>query len=239
MFKCLDSTYQLLEIDEYCLMQTKNPKIPPGLCPFCMRELFVKAPNSQEKTHFCHKTNESCSTKSYSELFNSKGTNKTPVEITALKESIIIFSFMIFQQIKINYVPNLNIATFLKILKKLAIHKNLSLKNLTLNHIPYIWLNELGEFEDTLYLYTNSCKLNLSNLPLWNTSSKKDIIIIVKVFPNQPIIRTVKKIDLAFSNEKFNFPLEFLSKITPQIFEIFKIHSDSIEIIIQKILNKI
>lgn len=181
MFYCINVNNHIVDIEEYCIESKIKGVYSPVFCLFCGKDLIVRAKNSSKKTHFSHKPNQSCSYKSYTEFFNSAGYSKTPEDIENFKESIIKNSYKIFLKLQSEYINSLDSALFIKILKKVANPKTLKLRNLTCNHIPYIWLNELGKFDNKVYIYTNSRKLDLTKLQfkmpcLWNTTEKKILL---------------------------------------------------------------
>lgn len=255
MFYCINNNH-IVHINDYILESKMNLNIDdcsleskvklnntPAICPFCGNELIVKAINSIEKTHFSHKPNQSCSYISYSEFFKFNGISKTNADIEDLKEDIILNSYKIFLKLKSEYIPQLDCNLFLKTLKKVANPKILQLRNLTCNHIPYIWLNELKKFDNKVYLYTNSERLHTSkinfNAPhLWNTTEKKDIIITAEEMPDKTISHTITPIDLNFLDCDIDFPYKFLSEITRlKIFDIFSLTSEKSELILKNLLN--
>lgn len=243
MFYCINSNNHIVNIEDYCIESKLNGVYPPVFCPFCGKRLIIKAINSNEKTHFAHKPKQSCSYKSYSELFKSSGTPKTSVDIENLKESIILNSYKIFLKLKSEYIPILDANLFIKILKKVSNPKILKLRSLTCNYIPYIWLNELGKFDNKIYLYTNSKKLDFSMVhfkmpPLWNTTEKKDIIITAEELKDKTISRTITPIDLYYLDNAIPFSYSFLSDITAlKIFDIFSLTSEKSEIILKELLD--
>lgn len=243
MFYCINSNNHIVHIEDYCIESKIKGTYLPTFCPFCGNELIVRAQNSNEKTHFSHKPNQSCSYKSYEEFFNSTGRSKTPEEIENLKESIIKNSNKIFRHLKDEYINSLDTTLFIKILKKVANPKILKLRNITCNHIPYIWLNELGKFDNKIYLYTNSKKVDLNSLHfkkpyLWNTTEKKDIIIIAQENNDKIISRTITPINLNFLDCNSDFSYEFLCEINSlKIFDILSLTSEKYELIIKDLLN--
>lgn len=243
MFYCIDDNNHIVEIEDYCIESKMKGFYATALCPFCGKELIVRARNSDEKTHFSHKPNQSCSYKSYAEFFSSSGTSKTSEDIENLKESIIKNSYKIFLKLQSEYINLLDTTLFIKILEKVANPNILKLRNLTCNHIPYIWLNELGKFKNKVYLYTNSRKLDLNKIQfkmpyLWNTTEKKDIIIIAEELNDKTISRIITPIDLCFSDNNIKFSSKFLSDITSlKIFDIFSLSSDKAELILKELLD--
>ncbi|NWK12376.1 competence protein CoiA family protein [Clostridium cadaveris] len=243
MFYCINANNHIVHIEDYCIESKLNGVYPPVFCPFCGKELIVRAKNSDEKTHFAHKPKQSCSYKSYTEFFNSTGHSKTSEDIENLKESIIKNSYKIFQQLQSEYINSLDTYLFIKTLKKVANPKTLKLRNLTCIHIPYIWLNELGKFNNKVYLYTNSRKLDLTNLQfkmpyLWNTAEKKDIIITAEENMDKTISRTITPIDSNFLDYNTDCSYKFLSEITSlKIFDVFSLTSEKYEIILKELLN--
>ncbi|WP_252235865.1 hypothetical protein [Clostridium sp. ZS1] len=101
----------------------------------------------------------------------------------------------------------------------------------------------MGKFNNKVYLYTNSRKVDLTNLPfktpyLWNTTEKKDIIIIAEENNDQTISRTITPINLNFLDCNIDFSYKFLSEITSlKIFDIFSLTSEKSELIIKELLN--
>ena len=243
MFKCIDTTNSIVDIKDYCLISKIKESPYDAFCPFCNNSLIVKAINSQEKTHFAHKPKQSCSYKSYEEFFKSSGHSKTQEEITEFKKSIIKNLYIIFMKLQSDFIPTLNTTLFLKIMRKVAEPKILKLRNINYTHIPYIWLNELGKFENKVYLYTNSEKLDLSKFqfnipPLWNTTDKKDIIITAEETSDNSILRTITPVDLNFSNNTVQMPTKFLANITRlQIFNIFSLEASDSENLLKELLN--
>ncbi|MDU4950803.1 MAG: competence protein CoiA family protein [Clostridium sp.] len=243
MFYCINANNHIVHIEDYCIESKIKGVYTPAFCPFCGKELIVRAKNSDEKTHFSHKPKQSCSYKSYAEFFNSTGHSKTSEEIENLKESIIKNSYKIFLHLQSEYINSLDIILFIKILKKVANPKTLKLRNITCNHIPYIWLNELGKFNNKVYLYTNSRKVNLNSLqfkmsPLWNTTEKKDIFITAEELKDKTISRTITPIDLYYLDNDIPFSYSFLSDITAlKIFNIFSLTSEKYELILKELLD--
>lgn len=243
MFYCISANNHIIHIENYCIESKIKGIDTAPLCPFCGKELIIKAKNSNEKTHFSHKPKQSCLYKSYTEFFNSTGYSKTSKDIENLKESIIKNSYKIFLKLKSEYINSLDPTLFIKILKKVVNPKILKLRNLTCNHIPYIWLNELGNFHDKVYLYTNSRKLDLNKLQftapyLWNMTEKKDIIITAEEHKDKTISRTITPIDLNFLDGNIKFSCKFLSDIISlKIFDIFSLTSDKSELILRELLN--
>ena len=243
MFYCVNSNSHIVTVEDYCLESKLKNFYSPVFCPFCGKELILKAKNSNEKTHFSHKPKQSCSYKSYSEFFNSTGHSKTPEEIENLKESIIRNSYKIFLKLQSEYITSLDTTLFIKILKKIATPRILKLRNLTCNHIPYIWLNEAGKIDNKVYLYTNSNKIDFDKIEfkipyLWNTTEKKDIIITAEENSDKTISRSITPIDLCFLDSDIQFTCKFLNDITSlQIFEIFSLSSERAELIIKSLLN--
>ena len=119
MFYCINANNHIVHIEDYCIESKIKGVYTPAFCPFCGKELIVRAKNSDEKTHFSHKPKQSCSYKSYAEFFNSTGHSKTSEEIENLKESIIKNSYKIFLHLQSEYINSLDIILFIKILKKL------------------------------------------------------------------------------------------------------------------------
>lgn len=243
MFYCINANNYIVHIEDYCIVSKIKEVYTPVFCPICCKGLIVRGKNSNEKTHFSHKPKQSCSYKSYEEFFNSTGHSKTPEEIETLKESIIKNSYKIFLHLQSKYINTLDTTLFIKILKKVANTKILKLRNLSCSHIPYIWLNELGKFNNKVYLYTNSKKVDVNNskfkLPyLWNTTEKKDIIITAEENADKTISRTITPIDLNFLDCNIEFSYKFLSEITSlKIFDIFSLTSEKSELIIKEMLN--
>lgn len=243
MFYCINTNNHLVHIEDYCIESKINGISSSSFCPFCGKELIVRAKNSNEKTHFSHKANQSCSCKSYAEFFSSVGHSKSLEDIENLKESIVKNSYKIFFKLQSEYINSLDTTLFIKILKKVVTPKNLKLRNLTCNHIPYIWLNELGKFDNKVYLYTNSRKLDLTKsefkIPsLWNTTEKKDIVIIAQENEDKTISRTITPIDLNFLDTNIEYPCKFLYDITAlKIFDILSLSSDKSELLIKYLLN--
>ncbi|WP_066893458.1 competence protein CoiA family protein [Clostridium nigeriense] len=243
MFYSITDNNRIIHINDYRLESENKGVYSPTFCPFCGKELFVRAKNSNEKTHFSHKRNQSCSFKSYTEFFNSAGHTKTSEEIEIFKECIIKNLYQIFLKLQSDFIYSLDTTLFLKILKKVSNPKILKLRNLNCNHIPYIWLNELGKFDNQVYLYTNSGKLDLNKLKykipyLWNITEKKDIIIIAQENKDNTISRTIIPIDLNFLDYNFEYSYKFLSEITSlKIFDIFSISSEKSELILKELLN--
>lgn len=243
MFYCITANNHIAHIEDYCIESEIKGGYTPAFCPFCGKELIVRAKNSNEKTHFSHKPKQSCSYKSYSEFFNSTGHSKTSEEIENLKESIIKNSYKIFIHLQSEYINSLDTLLFIKILKKVSNPKTLKLRNITCNHIPYIWLNELGKFNNKVYLYTNSRKVDLNSLQfkmpyLWNTTEKKDIVIIAQENNDKTISRTITPIDLNFLDCNSDFSYKFLSEITLlKIFDILSLTSKKSELIIKELLD--
>ncbi|NME63717.1 competence protein CoiA family protein [Clostridium cadaveris] len=243
MFYCINANNHIVHIEDYCIESKIKGVYTPAFCPFCGKELIVRAKNSDEKTHFSHKPKQSCSYKSYAEFFNSTGHSKTSEEIENLKESIIKNSYKIFLHLQSEYINSLDIILFIKILKKVANPKTLKLRNITCNHIPYIWLNELGKLNNKVYLYTNSRKVNLNSLqfkmsPLWNTTEKKDIFITAEELKDKTISRTITPIDLYYLDNDIPFSYSFLSDITAlKIFNIFSLTSEKYELILKELLD--
>lgn len=243
MFYCINANNHIIHIEDYCIESKIKGVYTPAFCPFCGKELIVRAKNSDEKTHFSHKPKQSCSYKSYTEFFNSTGHSKSSDEIENLKESIIKNSYKIFLHLQSEYINSLDTTLFIKILKKVVNPKNLKLRNLTCNHIPYIWLNEIGKFNNKVYLYTNSRKVDLNSLQfkmpyLWNTTEKKDIVIIAQENNDKTISRTITPIDLKFLDCNSDFSYKFLSEITSlKIFDILSLTSEKSEIILKELLD--
>lgn len=242
MFYCINENNHIVDIEDYCIESKMKGSSPIALCPLCGKKLIVRAKNSNEKAHFSHKPNQSCSYKSYEEFFSSTGYSKTSADIETLKESIIKNSYKIFLKLKSEYVVSLDTTLFIKVLKKVANPKILKLRNLTCNHIPYIWLNELGKFDNKVYLYTNSKKLDLTKIYetpyLWNTTEKKDIIITAEELHDKTISRTITPIDLCFIDDNIQFTYNFLSDITSlKIFDIFLLSSYKSELILKELLD--
>ena len=243
MFYCINANNHIVHIEDYCIESKIKGVYTPAFCPFCGKELIVRAKNSDEKTHFSHNPKQSCSYKSYAEFFNSTGHSKTSEEIENLKESIIKNSYKIFLHLQSEYINSLDIILFIKILKKVANPKTLKLRNITCNHIPYIWLNELGKLNNKVYLYTNSRKVNLNSLqfkmsPLWNTTEKKDIFITAEELKDKTISRTITPIDLYYLDNDIPFSYSFLSDITAlKIFNIFSLTSEKYELILKELLD--
>lgn len=150
---------------------------------------------------------------------------------------------LIFQQLRSEYINSLDTSLFIKTLKKIANPKTLKLRNLTYPHIPYIWLNELSKFNNKVYLYTNSRKLDLTNLQfkmpyLWNTTEKKDIIITAEENTDKTISRTITPIDSNFLDYNTDCSYKFLSEITSlKIFDVFSLTSEKYEIILKELLD--
>lgn len=243
MFNCLCNN-SILSIDDYCINSKNNNSYPKAECPYCLNELVVKASNSKHKTHFSHKPKQSCSVKDYNSLFKSNGRKKTKDDINKFKKEIIKSSYNIFLQIKNNFIETLTIKEFLKTLEKVASPKILSLRGINCNHIPYIWLNETSKIENKIFLYTNSSKINFENnvfseFKIWNTSEKKDIIIIVSE-NNNTILRDIKAIDLNFFKYYDNtIPLNFLSEISNEIFDMFHLDDAESQKLLKELLDNI
>lgn len=176
MYECIDADNNLYFVDEYCLLKKQNNHPKEIFCPFCSNKLRICAENSNKRTHFAHRSGESCIQKDYSILFNSTGKIKDKSEILNLKIDILNFSYYIFEHIKNSFSINITVELFIKILAKLVNKNVLKFSDITPELIPYIWINILGEYKNTLYLYTNSKHTKPSN-KLWNMSDRKDIIL--------------------------------------------------------------
>ena len=243
MFYSLNDNNHIVNIEDYCIESKIKGFYANAFCPFCGKKLIIRAKNSDEKTHFAHKSKQACSYKSYSEFFSSKGHSKTSTDIEELKESIIKNSYKIFLKLQSEYISSLDVTLFIKILKKVANPNILKLRNLTCNHIPYIWLNELGKLDNKVYLYTNSRKLDLNKIQfkmpyLWNTSEKKDIIITAEENNDNTVTRTITTIDLHYLDSSTEFPYKFLSDINSlKIFDVFSLNSDKSELILKELLD--
>ncbi|WP_200269801.1 hypothetical protein [Clostridium yunnanense] len=196
----------------------------------------MRAENSQEKTHFCHKKNTSCSSVDYKKLFDSSSRKKTTEEILQIKLEIIRSSYRIFKSIEQQFAINITEEMYITIFSKLLDKKVLNLLNITPNHIPYIWVNELGYYENTSYLYTNLGNVNLAKV--WNLSSKKDSVICISEDKNGYACTSIVEVDLDCLNILSNrIPIWFLSKTIPSLLEIINLETSQSENLLKELLN--
>lgn len=237
MYSCIDSSNNYYTVDEYCLLkkENKHPKII--LCPFCGNTVFIRAENSQERTHFMHGKGTSCSNKTYKDFFNTPGRRKTQEEITVLKHQIFINSFYIWEKIYQYFSILLPVDEFLSILNKLVNkHHILTLINITSEHMPYVITNELGHFNDINFLYTNY--KNASNYKLWNLSDKKDCVLCVTKDENNKISRYIIHVNLEPYTKK-RIPMDFVTSIIPGIFNSLQIENKDEDQLIKELLKHV
>lgn len=235
MYTCVDKNNYIIDIDEYCTNIKLYNTSSEIFCPNCGKQVIVRAKNSINRTHFSHKPNESCSYKSYDDLFHSKGNPKTSQDILCLKIDIIKYSYTIFSIIQTNFIPTLTVDLFLNTLKSATTTKILKLQKVTCQHIPYIWLNELGKYNNKVYLYTTSDRLNSAKRKLWNLSTKKDILITTELLLNKQICSKVTNINL--TSEYISPNLDFINKILNRIFIILDLNDQEQDNVMHSIFN--
>lgn len=238
MYKCIDSNNLIYSTEEYCLLK-KAKKHPKHIyCPFCNNKVFIRGENSKEKTHFMHSGGTSCSITNYKKLFSSNGVKKSPNEILSLKFSIFSFSYDIFMHIQSKFNIVITPQEFTNILKKIVDKKVLELLDITPEIIPYICINELGRYNNTLFLYTNSSNKNIDKL--WNMSSKKDIILCVNKNNDNTIKRSTIQIDNNFlQNPIESIPLHFIDNIVPEIFNSLGIDQCYEDLLLKYLLSQV
>ena len=237
MYSCIDSLNNYYTVNEYCLLKKELNHPKTIFCPFCENSVSIRAENSQEQTHFKHANNTSCSNKTYEYYFNTPGKRKTQEEIKELKHQIFLKCFYIYDKIYQHFHLILPISTFLSVLNKL-VRKNrlLSLINITPEHMPFIIVNELGNFDDISYLYTNF--RNSASLKLWNLTNKKDCVLCVKKDKNNKVERFVVTVNLdSYITSKI--PINFITSIIPDIFESLQIYSHDEDLLIKELLKHV
>ena len=238
MYRCIDSSNNIYTVKEYCLLKNNSNEPKRIFCPFCQNKLYLRGKNSLYKTHFMHCNNTSCSNVDYDKLFKSKGKEKTKEEILILKLNIISFSYQIFRKIKECFIPDLTTYLYLENMKKINKSKVLKLKNTTPTLIPYIWINELGNYNDKSFLFTN--RYNLKTDKIWNYSSQKNIILCIQQLKNNKFKRYVIPLDYNFLYDyDTKIPIEFITSIVPKIFDIFSLDEFSVEFILKDLLSHV
>lgn len=239
MYNCIDSKDKQYSIQEYCLLKKTNREPKQIYCPFCTNKLYIRAENSLRQTHFMHCNNTTCLSKDYKDIFGRYSIKKTKNEILCLKFNILFYSYDIFKHIQKKFNLKITPEDFVNLLKKIVDKKVLNLLNIKPEHIAYICINELGIYNNRTFLYTN--KFNSDMSKLWNLShsSEKNIILSIEQLDNNKIIRSTIPIDTNFlglitSNV---IPINFISKIIPNIFYALKIDSNYHEILLKDILE--
>lgn len=235
MYECIDSNNKIYSVDDYCLLKKKNKQPNKIYCPFCNVKAFIRGENSKEKTHFMH--TPTCEITNYKNIFTSNGNKKSKNEILSLKFNILNSSYDIYRYIQeifeISISPNL----FIIILNKIIHKKVLELQGVNVSLIPYIWINELGSYNNKLFLYTNKCNDNIKKI--WNLNhSKKDIILCITRNIDNTISRNIIPVDTNYFNSRSShMTTNFLKDIIPDIFSTLKIDSIYHELLIRDLIS--